>query len=221
MELQISCEAFLTHEECYYCVVFGWKFGVKVEFDCWWYWTCTLELDGGNSLTCRTCYCSGVISSTQHSAAQFDLGMEILSDSDKTDDGEDAQSQAHMIPECDREDSPPPCRPTPVLVLYDDSQDVSLGHGKPSKTVPNERFKTLLMPVNQKRLTGKTFADSTDQKIAWAMSLYHDWKHLRIDSGELSDIFQTINSYLDEPRLDKINLHTALCAFVSNCEMRR
>ncbi len=72
------------------------------------------------------------------------------------------------------------------------------------------------MLANQKRLTGKTFVDSTDQKIAWAMSLYRDWRHLRIDSGELSDIFQIINSDLDEPGLDKINLHTALCAFLSD-----
>ncbi len=175
-----------------------------------------LELDVGNSLTCRTCCCSDAISLTQRSVGQFDLGVEILSKSDKSDDGEDLQSQAHAIPECDREDSSPPHRSIPVLVSYNDSQDITPDDGKPSKTVPNERFKTPLMPVNQKRLTGKTFANSTDRKIAWAMSLYHDWRHSRIDSSELSDIFQIINSDLDEPGLDKINLCTALCAFLSD-----
>ncbi len=68
----------------------------------------------------------------------------------------------------------------------------------------------------QRKLTGKTFAESTDRKIGWAVSLYRDWRHARIDSGELNDIFQIINSDVDEPGLDKLNLSTALCAFLSD-----
>ncbi len=70
--------------------------------------------------------------------------------------------------------------------------------------------------MTQRKLTGKTFAELTDHKIGWAVSLYRDWRHARINSGELNDIFQIINSDVDEPGLDKLNLSTALCAFLSD-----
>ncbi len=76
-----------------------------------------MELDIGNSLTCQSYCCSGVISSTQCSAGQFDLGVEISSNSDKSDDGEHIQSQACVIPKYDREDSSLPHGPMPALVL--------------------------------------------------------------------------------------------------------
>ncbi len=159
--------------------------------------------------------CSGAISSTQHSGVQFELGMEILSESEVSE-GEGIQNEARATPECDRGSSTS-TRSTPSLVLYKDSQDIFIQEpDKSSKTVPNERFKAPLAPADQKKLTGKTFADSTDQKITWAVSLYRDWRHLRIESGELSDIFQIINSDIEEPGLDKVNLRTALRAFLSD-----
>ncbi len=99
---------------------------------------------------------------------------------------------------------------------YPISQDNN--HNKPtsSKTVPKDRFKAPLSSATQKKLTGKTFAESTNRKIGWAVSLYQDWRCARIDSGELNDIFQIINSDVDEPGLDKLNLSTALCAFLSD-----
>ncbi len=165
-----------------------------------------------------------MISSTQRSiGAKFDFGVEISSCSDDSDEGEDPQSQARAIPECDRDtdvtlsrSTPPKPRSMPLLVPYPDSQNDN--HNKPtsSKTVPKDHFKAPLSSEMQKKLTGKTFAESTNHKIGWAVSLYHDWRRARIDSGELNDIFQIINSDVDEPGLDKLNLSTALCAFLSD-----
>ncbi len=155
--------------------------------------------------------------------AKFDFGVKISSCSDDSDEGEDPQSQARAIPECDRDavETPPrstPAKPLmPLLVPYPISQDND--ENKPSsssKTVPRDRFKAPLSSAMQRKLTGKTFAESTDRKIGWAVSLYRDWRHARIDSRELNDIFQIINSDVDEPGLDKLNLSTALCAFLSD-----
>ncbi len=104
-----------------------------------------------------------------------------------------------------------------LLVLYTISQDNN--QSKPtssSKNVPKDHFKAPLSSVTQKKLTGKTFAELTDHKIGWAVSLYRDWRRARINSGELNDIFQIINSDVDESGLDKLNLSTALCAFLSD-----
>ncbi len=136
---------------------------------------------------------------------------------------EKTHSQAQAIPECDREADEMPGRSTPPkplmppLVPYAISQDND--QNKPtssSKNVPKDRFKAPLSSATQKKLTGKTFAESTECKIGWAVSLYRDWRRAQIDSGELNDIFQIINSDVDEPGLDKLNLSTALCAFLSD-----
>ncbi len=227
--IQISC---VTLENCVlcYCVLFEWKFCVNVEIFGWWL---SVNLDvnktgGWLGIPCfwtgRHVGFSGAISSTQCSVgAKFDLGVEISSCSDDSDEGEDPQSQVRAIPECDRDTdkmparSTPPKPRTPPLVPYTISQDND--QNKPtssSKNVPKDRFKAPLSSATQKKLTGKTFAESTDRKIGWAVSLYRDWRHARIDSGELNDIFQIINSDVDEPGLDKLNLSTALCAFLSD-----
>ncbi len=153
---------------------------------------------------------------------KFDFGVEISSCSDDSDEGEDPQSQARAIPECDRDTdetparSTPPKSRTPPLVPYPISQDNDHNKLTSSKTVLKDHFKAPLSSAMQKKLTGKTFAESTDHKIGWAVSLYWDWRHARIDSGELNDIFLIINSNVDEPGLDKLNLSTALCAFLSD-----
>ncbi len=153
---------------------------------------------------------------------KFDFGVEISSCSDDSDDGEDPQSQARAIPECDRDAVEMPPRSTPAkppmppLVPYPISQDNDDNKPSSSKTVPRDHFKAPLSSAMQRKLTGKTFAESTDCKIGWAVSLYRDWRRARIDSGELNDIFQIINSDVDEPGLDKLNLSTALCAFLSD-----
>ncbi len=154
---------------------------------------------------------------------KFDFGVKISSCSDNSNEGEDPQSQAQAIPECDRDTDEAPARSTPPklrlppLVPYPISQDND--HDKltsSSKNVPKDHFKAPVFSAMQKKLTGKTFAESTDCKIGWAVSLYWDWRHARINSGELNDIFQIINSDVDEPGLDKLNLSTALCAFLSD-----
>ncbi len=113
--------------------------------------------------------------------------------------------------------STPPKPPTPPLVPYAISQDNDQNKlTSSSRNVLKDCFKAPLSSAMQKKLAGKTFVESTDRKIGWAVSLYRDWRRARIDNGELNDIFQIINSDVDEPGLDKLNLSTALCAFLSD-----
>ncbi len=72
-------------------------------------------------------------------------------------------------------------------------------------------FKNLVSDSELKSLGGKTFAASTDRKIAWAKKLFEDWKKARNDFNERGSI--QVN--LDDDKVNKSELSAALCQFLS------
>ncbi len=74
-----------------------------------------------------------------------------------------------------------------------------------------QRFKNPVSDSELKSLGGKTFAASTDRKIAWAKKLFEDWKKARNYFNEHGSIQVT----LDDDEVNKSKLSTALCQFLS------
>ncbi len=75
-------------------------------------------------------------------------------------------------------------------------------------------FKNPVSDSELKSLGGKTFTASTDRKIAWAKKLFDDWKKARNDFNERGSIW--VN--LDDDEVNKSDLSTALCQFLSEVQ---
>ena len=79
------------------------------------------------------------------------------------------------------------------------------------------QFKKPTSDSEMLKLSGKQFAQNTDQKISWAVDMFVDWqKNRMLDPNCPSEILWTS---LDDPDLNKAHLCYSLCAFVN--EVRR
>ncbi len=78
-----------------------------------------------------------------------------------------------------------------------------------------QRFKNPVSDTELQSLSGKTFAASTDRKIAWAKKLFEDWKRARNEFNERGSI--RVN--LEAKEVNKSELCAALCQFLT--EVRR
>ncbi len=87
----------------------------------------------------------------------------------------------------------------------------------PVPAQPALRFKTASSSNDLKKLSGKTFAESTDKKIAWAVKLYMSWRRSRIEADTAQGDIEGANLY--DERVDPGQLGRSLCCFLN--EVRR
>ncbi len=64
-------------------------------------------------------------------------------------------------------------------------------HSEPSTS----RFKSASTADDLKKLSGKTFAESTDKKIAWAVKLFMSWRRSRIEDDTAQGDIEGANLY--------------------------
>ena len=75
------------------------------------------------------------------------------------------------------------------------------------------RFKSASTSDDLKKLSGKTFADSTDKKISWAVKLYMSWRRSRIEADTAQGDIEGANLY--DKCVDPGQLGCSLCCFLN------
>ena len=74
------------------------------------------------------------------------------------------------------------------------------------------RFKAPSTDFNLVKLSSKTFAAATEEKILWATKLYMEWRESHLSSGEKGDIFKANLNAVD---VDPECLCRSLCCFLN------